>query len=174
MKLDALTYQAGEIDLSLASAPAISGRSDISGEAVSALAARLWVMLSFQIMAYFAKVKTLSPKAELVMRYGEPSTRLISVTMNRRLRRKLRKFQQIGRIKAPELCIHDPMEEDALTRGQLLDRMIRTQKWCRMRVFGLGQSRRERQLHVMRFLGWQGSLAHLQCAMSCHAPLCPD
>lgn len=178
MRFETLTYQAGEFDLSLtASAPTISGRFDDLGEAVSHFTVRLWLMLSFHIVAYVAKVRATHPSARFVIKHGaEDATSgpFISVTMNRRLRRKLARLRRLGRMAAPALTVHEPAEEDTLSRGQLLDKMIRTQKWCRIRVFGLGQSRRARQLYVMRFSGLQGGFMNLRRALCCHAILSPD
>jgi len=102
-------------------------------------------MLTFQIMAYFAKIQDISPKAKIVYRFGgaegEPG-RLCKITMNRRIRRKLARMQRLGQLGAPALSVHEPTEEDDLTGTQYMEKMIRTRKWSRVRMFGLNRGRR--------------------------------
>lgn len=183
VKFETLTYQAGEIDFSMcpASAPNISGRSKTYSEAVPAfnMATRIWLMLSVQIMAYYAKVKALRPRAQLAAKYcapGEPAGHLIPFTLNRRLRRRLARLQRLGRIAPAQLCIYeaDDDEDDGLSETQFLDKMIRHEKWCRVRVFGLGMTRRALRKMAVMFEGLQGRTASLRRAMACHALLSPD
>ena len=113
----------------------------------------------------------------MVVKHGDPcetSAQYITVTMNRRLRRKLARLRRLGRMAAPEVALDESVEVDKLSHTQRLEKMIRTRKWCRIRIFGLGQTRRARQVHVWRFAGLQGCVVSLQQALNCHAPLCPD
>jgi len=105
------------------------------------MASRFWLMLTFQIMAYFAKIQEVSPKARLVRSFGEPG-RLCKITMNRRIRRKLARMQRLGQLGAPTVSVHEPTEDDDLSATQYIEKMIRTRKWSRVRIFGLNRGRR--------------------------------
>jgi len=179
VKCETLTYSARSFEESGASAPERLARSEHHGEALSAsrLASRLWLMLSFQIMAYFAKVKENTPKVQLVRKYGatdEDGGRMISVTLNRKIRRKLARLERLGKIGAPKIGVQEPHEDDDLTITQYMEKLIRTGKWNRVLAFGLGLKRRERQALVMGFAGLQGCAVSLRRAIACLAPLSPD
>jgi len=136
-------------------------------------------MLSFQIMAYFAKVNELSPKSELVRIHGATpgdNGRLIRFTLNRKFRRKLAHRQRRSRIAAPRIGVHEPAdsEDDSLTPKQYFEKQIRIRKWNRALVFKLGLTPQERKAYALWFIGLQGCAARLRQAMACLAPLSPN
>ena len=178
-----VTYAARSCDERRASAPSIKGRFEPYGEASFAahMASRLWVMLSFQIMAYFAKVKQLSPKTQLVQQWGssdESEGPVCKMTMNRRVRRRLAHLQRRGRTVRPKLRLSTAPKEaptdNHLTVYQFIDKMIRTQKWSRIKIFNLGLKERERLDEIFKFPGLQGCAASLRRAVMCNAPISPD
>ena len=138
-------------------------------------------MISFQIMAYFAKVKALSPETQLVRQWGssdESEGPVCKMTMNRRVRRRLAHLQRRHRLAPPKIRLReapkDAPNDKNLTAYQFIDKMIRTQKWSRVKIFNLGLKERERLDEIFRFLGLQGCPASLRRAMMCLAPLSPD
>ena len=178
-----VTYAARSCDESRASAPSRLGRFERIGEASFAAhaASRLWVMLSFQIMAYFAKVKELSPETQLVRQWGGSDERegpVCKMTMNRRVRRRLAHLRRRGRTVRPKLRLSTAPKEtptdNNLTAYQYIDKMIRTQKWSRVKIFNLGLKERERLDEIFRFPGLQGCTASLRRAVMCNAPISPD
>ena len=178
-----VTYAARSCDESRASAPSIQGRFKPHGEASFAAhaASRLWVMLSFQIMAYFAKVRELSPETQLVQQWGgsdESKGPVCQMTMNRRVRRRLAHLRRRGRVVRPKLRLStapkDAPNDKGLTVYQYIDKMIRTQKWSRVKIFNLGLKEKERLDEIFKFPGLQGCAASLHRAMMCNAPISPD
>ena len=183
MKCETLTYAARSCDESRASAPSISGRFEPHGEASFAAhaASRLWVMISFQIMAYFAKVRELSPETQLVRQWSssdESKGPVCQMTMNRRVRRRLAHLRRRGRVVRPKLRLSTAPKEAStdnhLTVYQYIDKMIRTQKWSRVKIFNLGLKEKERLDEIFKFPGLQGCAASLRRAMMCNAPISPD
>jgi len=117
-------------------------------------------------------MKELGPEVRLVHGWGgaEGSTdgqplRLYKLTMNRRIRRKLARLQRLGRLGMPTLRVHEPSEEDELSPAQYMEKMIRTRKWSRVRIFGLNRGRRVPN---------RGGVLTLGLAASCNAILTPE
>ena len=190
VKFETLTYAVSPLE-GEALAPLILGRSEDSpaesGHAINpamdkqnraSLAAQIWLMLSFQILAYFSFVTKHLPRPRFVIQYGDDEGPLRTVRLNRSLKRKLARMQRRGLVGSPRLRSEESQEEsqidDSLSPTQFLEHMIRTRNWSRVRVYHLGWGRKDLQRIAVMSAGLQGCLKALAQSLMCRAPLCPD
>ena len=193
VKFETLTYSVSPFE-GAASAPLILGRSEgsqpESSAAISAsgpaatpaadkqnkasFAAQIWLMLSFQIFAYFSFVTKRLPKPRFVMQYGDDEGPMRAVRLNRSLKRKLARMQRRGLVGSPHLRAEESQFEDALSPTQFLEHMIRTRNWSRVRVYHLGLTRKDRRRIAVIWADLQGCRKAIAESLMCRAPLCPD
>ena len=190
VKFETLTYSVSPFG-GEASAPLILGRSEGSSAesdyAVTpladkpqsaSLAAQIWLMLSFQILAYFSFVTKHLPKPRFVMQYGDDDGPLRTVRLNRSLKRKLARMQRRGLVGSPRLRAEESQEEsqidDSLSPTQFLEHMVRTRNWSRVRVYRLGLTRKDLRRIAVMWASLQGCRRTLTESQMCRAPLCPD
>ena len=186
VKFETLTYAVSPLE-GEASAPLILGRSEDSpaesGHAINpamdkqnraSLAAKIWLMLSFQILAYFSFVTKHLPRPRFVIQYGDDEGPLRTVRLNLSLKRKLARMQRRGLVGSPRLRAEESQIDDSLSPTQFLEHMIRTRNWSRVRVYHLGWGRKDLQRIAVMSAGLQGCLKALAQSLMCRAPLCPD
>lgn len=99
------------------------------------------------------------------------------VRMNRHLSRRLRWLIKRGRVQRSGEMRLVSAEDKArcnLTPGQMNEYCIRTYRWSRIHVYGLGFARGELFLNMLSALGLCGNRASLEQALTCQALLAPD
>ena len=136
--------------------------------------------MSLQVIGCLAKyglqerISDSTPSHIFVLPNANPDAPQRTVRVNRSILRKLRRLERLR----PEAFLETPEPQldwvKALSPAQYLDYMIRTQKWCRVKVHRLDETLRDRLRRVIRTLSLQGNDICLSMAMNCQALLSPD
>jgi hypothetical protein len=138
------------------------------------LAAQIWLMLSYHILACLSSIKNHLSKPRVVIQYGDDAGPMQKVTLNRALKRKLARMQRRGLIGAPRISAEEAQIDESLSPTQFIEYMIRTKKCSRIRIFHLGWGRKEWRRMAVIWAGLQGCRAALAKNLLCRAPLTPD
>lgn len=138
------------------------------------LAAQIWLMLSFQILACLSSIQKHLSKPRLVIRYGDDTGPMRKVRLNRAIKRKLARMQRRGLIGAPRLSAEEAQIDESLSPTQFVEYMIRTKKCSRVRIYHLGWGRKAWRRMAVMWADLQGCGAALAKRLLCRAPLTPD
>ena len=182
---ETLTYSAHETDYSVrASAPAISGRSDLNVEAVSAPISnaflQFWMWMSFQVIECLVKCRPQKPIPDstpthvFIIPSASPDAPRGSVRVNRSIMRKLRRLERLRLEAFQDKSEPLPDWVKALSPNQFLDYMIRARKWCRVKVHRLGGGTWNKLRRAAAKIGMRSGLARQSKAALCNAILTPD
>jgi len=187
MKFEALTYTAHVTDYSVtASAPLRLGRLADDGRGASSYLSNGIAAFLLRLAAYFHSALGSLPRshypAEGSLTFIDTALDnscepLQKVRMNRHLSRRLRWLIRRGRVESSgELRLATAKDEARcrLTPGQFNEYCIRAHGWSRIRVYGLGFTRRGLFLNMLGALPLRGDRVSLSRPVNCNALITPD